>query len=309
MRKKLQILIEVAIAILTVLVILQPDMPYIATLYENAIWIIFLFIFIGLAAMIFKRVSLVYFSMLSAAVLTFFLQTLSNGELMLKKNKFSNENGLHVLHINVFNYQKDNKSLLAKIEKTAPDIISFEEWTPDFKKFFIKRLKDEYPYYSVMNSIDADNKIIMSKYKITEVDTFYIDMHPQLDIYFDYKGGIANIIFVYLFPEIKAKSGNFSQTIQLADYIKTKKNPFIIVGDFNQVYWSKDIRNFLLDSKLKNARRYVSFAKRNPYEHIFYSDGILCHQLNEVYDNNNEPYGIEGIFSIPAYKNSLSSKL
>lgn len=307
MKRKLQILIEIIITILTLLVILQPDIPYIRILYENAIWIIFLLIFTGLVSMIFKRVSLVYFSMFSAAIITFFLQTLSNGELMLNKNKFNNEEGLHVLHINVFNYQNDNKTLLQKIKKTKPDIISFEEWTPDFKKYFLEHLQGDYPYYSVMNSIDADNKIVMSKYKINKVDTFYINMHPQLDIFFDYKGDTANIIFVYLFPEIKAKSDAFYlQTVQLADYVKTKKNPFIIVGDFNQVYWSKGIRNFLLDTKLKNARRYVSFAKRNPYEHIFYSNGIFCNDLQEVYDNNNEPYGIEGVFIINGKINSLS---
>ena len=309
MKNKLQIAVEIVIAILTVLVILQPEIPYIKFLYENAIWLIFVFIFIGLISMFLKRIRLVYFSMISAAIITFFLQTLSNGDLMLNNNKINSGNGLHVLHINVFNYQNDKKSLIKKIKKSKPDIISFEEWTPDFKKYFIENLKNIYPYYSIMNSIDADNKIVLSKHKIIKVDTFYINMHPQLDIYFEYKNSIANIIFVYLFPELKASSDAFYlQTIQLADYVKTKKNPFIIVGDFNQVYWSKSIRNFLLDTKLKNARRYVSFAKRNPYEHIFYSDGILCNELNEVYDTNNEPFGIEGIFTISGSTYSFSLK-
>jgi len=98
---------------------------------------------------------------------------------------------------------------------------------------------------------------------------------------------------------IGENAGNQYQLEDLTDYIKTKeKIPLMIVGEFNQVYWAKQVRTFLYETKLNNARRSVSFAVRNPLDHIFYSKQLRCLHLGEIFDNNSNHIGVEGDFKM-----------
>jgi endonuclease/exonuclease/phosphatase (EEP) superfamily protein YafD len=292
------------VSIVVLLILFQPDIPYVMFISENAIWVIFALIFVAIVSMIYNNKSLLYFGMFSAALLTLYLKNLSNENLMFHVRDY-NKSSLYVLHMNISNIEEDDKDkLIKKIEKSDPDIISCEEITPDWHEYLIKVLKNKYPNIISINQFNVDGKIVLSKYKFIEKDTFLLSGHPQLDVKIEFNDTPINLLFANVLPfsMIGENAGNKYQIEDLGEYIKKKdKKSMLIVGEFNQVYWSKSIRNFLYNTKLNNARRSVSFAVRNPYDHIFYSNNLKCVELDEIFDLNSEHIGIQGRFKVVGY--------
>ena len=284
--------------LIVLLIIFQPDIPLVIFLNENAIWIIILFIAVGILYMLFNQNRLVYFSMFSAGILTFFLQDISNKNLVFNKN-IAKKNSLHILHIDIFNTEDTKEKILENIVRKNADILMFEELTPDWNKFLIEKLKMDYFNIITLNSLDFDSKLIMSKYNFISRDTFTLAGHPQLDVTVFYNNTPLKLLYTYVVPYtmVGENINNKYQIDDLAEYIgKSKVSAMIVAGEFNQVYWTKRIRNFLYETKLNNARRFISFKKRNPYDHIFYSNRLKCVYLDEIYDSKSNHIGIEGYF-------------
>ncbi|MEZ4909008.1 MAG: hypothetical protein R2771_15525 [Saprospiraceae bacterium] len=109
------------------------------------------------------------------------------------------------------------------------------------------------------------------------------------------------MLFPYILPfDMQVRdSVQLNQLELLTQYVENteKHNPVIIVGEFNQVYWSKNLRNFIYNTKLNNARRFIyAFSDRNPYDHIFYSDDFNCYQIEDIFDPYTNLVGVKGVF-------------
>ena len=120
------------------------------------------------------------------------------------------------------------------------------------------------------------------------------------------------IIFPYILPfavQIQ-DSLKFNQLDLFTKYVeKNDKTPMIIVGEFNQVYWSKNLRNFIYSTRLNNARRFIyAFSEKNPYDHIFYSDEFNCYLIEDIYDPITKLTGVKGVFELKKDKKVLSDK-
>ncbi len=289
-----------SISVVIILIFFQPDIPFVVSLSENTIWIIFSLIIFSIFFMIIKKSNLVYFMMFSAAILTLFLKDSSNENLMFH-GKDINSSSLHIMHFNILDVEESKENFLKKIEDSDPDIVSCQELSPAWNKFLNKTLKQRYPYTLSINQFDPDAKLVFSKYKFEKKDTFYLSGHPQLDAIIQFEDNLVNILFTYVLPYSMAgeNAGNHYQLEDLTDYIKKKeKMPIMIVGEFNQVYWAKRVRTFLYDTKLNNARRSVSFAVRNPLDHMFYSKQLRCLKLGEIFDDSSNHIGVEGVFKL-----------
>lgn len=286
------------ILIIILLIFFQPDIPFVMSLSENTMWIIFTLLFSSMIFLILRKVNLVYFTMFSAAILTLFLKDSSNENLMFY-GKDINSSSLHIMHFNIIEVEETKNEFINKISISDPDIVSCQELSPSWNKFLISKLKNKYPYTISINQFDPDAKLVFSKYAFSNKDTFYLSGHPQLDVTIKFENTPINILFTYVLPYSMAgeNAGNKYQLEDLSEYITNKdKTPLMIVGEFNQVYWAKKVRTFLYDTKLNNARRSVSFAVKNPLDHIFYSKHLRCQKLEEIFDDNSNHIGVEGFF-------------
>lgn len=298
--KQVQIILEILIVLIVGLIIFQPDIALVDILNEYAIWIIIAFVAMGLLSVMLNNNRFVYFFMLSAGILTFYLKDLSNENLVFN-TRVNKKSALHFVHIDIFNTEDTKEDLLKMIVKKNPDIVGFEELTPDWNRFLIKNLKDKFNHILSMNRLDFDSKLVLSKYEFINKDTFYLSGHAQLDFTVFFRNNPLKILYSYVVPYtmIGENINNKFQLDDLAEYInKSRQSAVLVTGEFNQVYWTKRIRNFLYKTKLNNSRRFISFEKRNPYDHIFYSNRLRCVELNEIYDSKGNHIGIEGYFKI-----------
>lgn len=312
MKKKTESIFKFLIILIVVLLIFQPDFnsDNFVKLYENIFWIIIGFIICGFIFMVLKNSSLVYYSFISAIVLTFYLKGISNRQLVLP-SEFSNSNTFKILHYNTFDYEGENIKILKDILHYSPEIVSLGELSPVLGRYLKDNLINNYPYIAELNRIDFDNKLIFSKFPINKIDTFYLTDHPQIDVSFKIKNNNAQIIFPYILPfDIQINDSlKINQLDLFTQYINKNNNPLLIVGEFNQVYWSKNMRNFIYSTSLNNARRFIyAFTQKNPYDHIFYSDDFNCFSIEDIYDPYTKLTGVKGIFELKNQNNTLSSK-
>ncbi|MEZ4909009.1 MAG: hypothetical protein R2771_15530 [Saprospiraceae bacterium] len=172
-----------------IFLISQPDFSneLIIKLYENIFWIILGFIFLGFVFMANRNPSLVYYSFISAVILTFYLKAISNRQLILPTEHVGDK-AFEILHFNTFDYEGNQINILKEVFKNSADIVSFGELTPGMTQYLKENLISKYPYSAELFRIDYDSKLILSKYPILSVDTFYLSGHPQLNISFNSKG-------------------------------------------------------------------------------------------------------------------------
>ena len=57
----------------------------------------------------------------------------------------------------------------------------------------------------------------------------------------------------------------------------------IVLGEFNMVYWSDEIRQFRETTHLRNSRKDVIPASfRAPFDHVFYAEDLQCVALKDL---------------------------
>ena len=306
-KKTLGILYRIIVFSLLIIIIVQPDIdrPFFSFIYENTLWVIIALVGMGMVFMLFKNSNMIYFSLFSAAILTFYLKGISNNNLIYSPEN----NGMYAFSVSQYSaeeYVGDRTSFLREILNSNADILSIGEAPPDLCEFLKLKLSKTYPYIAELERIDYNSKTIFSKFDITERDTIYLSGNPQLEIGFQIYHKPVNILFPYILPFDVLGSSNHSESqveklTELVNYIKNE--PLIVIGEFNQVYWSKEMRDFIYNTKLNNARRFVYvIADRNPYNHIFYTDHVNCIFFEDLYDNNSNRIGVNGRFELSVNK-------
>jgi len=302
-RTKLELFYVIFLAAIVLIIIIQPDIerPLFQFIYENTLWIIFTIIGLGMLFLLIKKENLVIYSLLTAAVLAFYLKSISNSDLIYKSIQ-DGKNSFTIDHYAGEDFNENLEDLIKILKRSNADIISIGELAPRENKELIVVLDNIYPYHAALNTIDFNSKVILSKFKINKIDTFFLAGNPQLKIQFNIINNYVYILFPYILPFDNNQNSKEpeKQLEKLSnEALDIKNSPSIIIGEFNQVYWSKDMRGFLYKTKLNNVRRFAyAFANRNPYNHIFFSDLVNCLHFEDLMDSHSERIGLRAKFEL-----------
>jgi endonuclease/exonuclease/phosphatase (EEP) superfamily protein YafD len=150
-----------------------------------------------------------------------------------------------------------------------------------------------------MKRADAFGLAVYSRRKFVRIDNFYFKDIPNIKITV---GNLEkNITFIssYLpsfYPRSDMNSSNHLQ--QIKNEILSNNTPLIVSGDFNKMYWSADIVEFMELSRLENSRRSSTISNLNPYDHIFFTNDLECIHFEELVDEQQNHIGISGIYQI-----------
>lgn len=294
---------RVFVGALLLLVFIQPDIqyPFIALISENTIWLILGLTGAGILFMFFRNTGLIYFSMISAAVLTMYVKDTSSNDLIYAE-KDNSDNVFSLRQYNILSFNGNYDKLISSVRENASDIIAIADVSPDAAKQLHAELTEEYPVFAELIDENENSKLIFSKFKASVIDTLNFYGIQQFKIEYDIYGVPVNIIFPNIFSP-RQKSVDITEESQIRILAETvnrlQYKPLLVIGDFSQVYWSREMRNFKYQTKLNNARRFVNaISNRNPHNHVFYSDHINCISFGDVYDNSSNVIGVQGSFEI-----------
>ncbi len=285
-----QAIIAVFILLGVYIIMYPPDIDFFRKTSEFAVQTMFGMLFLGFAFLIFNQTRLMFIAMMACGLLAFYLKTASNTNMMLPEQ--NNLPKLKVAHFNLASFDKYDSTFQELILDTECDVISFQEYTPDWDGYVSQKLLAEFPHAHRMIRADLFGMAIFSKKKFKDIDVFYYNEIPNLNVTINSGLQDVHIISSYIAPPTsKVKSKDHIE--RLADYISELKNPSVILGDFNQVYWTHDIKEFRDKTGLSNSRRHTT---RVPHDHIFYSKLLECIKFWEIKNQTQNHLGIAGIY-------------
>jgi len=273
-----------------------PDIGLFRKTSEFAVHTMFGLLGLGFLFLIFNQKRLMFISMVACGLLAFYLKTASNSNMILPQ--VNNLPKIKVAHYNLSSFKGYDPNFAELITKNDCEFISFQEYTPDWHPFIQKKLLEKYQYSYTNLRIDPFGMAVYSKLPIKDVKTFNYKEIPNLDVTLNPGNRDISIISSYIAPPSlrsnKLKSEEHLDAI--ATYVQSIDHPAIILGDFNQVYWTSDIQKFREDARLNNSRRNIDITAKVPYDHIFYSQLLECISFKEIKDKDLDHLGITGTF-------------
>ncbi len=286
------------------IIMYPPDIEFFRKTSEFAVQVMFGMLILSLGFLVFNQTRLMFISMLACGLLAFYLKTASNSAMILPEQ--NNLPKVKVAHFNLSSFNKGDDQLEKLILGTDSEVLSFQEYTPDWDLIISNFLHKKFPHTHRRVRIDLFGMGIYSKKPIKKTEIFYYKEIPNINVTIHNGYQDINIVSAYIAPpSIQSKNIKTEEHLAaVSDYIKKLKNPTVALGDFNQVYWTNDIKTFRDNSELSNSRRNVSLTTKVPYDHIFYSDLLECIQFWEINDREQNHLGIAGVYQI---KTSVSN--
>jgi len=300
--KLTQIITAIFILLGVYIIMYPPDIEFFRKTSEFAVQVMFGMLILSFGFLIFNQTRLMFISMLACGLLAFYLKTASNSSMIMPEQ--NNLPKVKVAHFNLSSFNKGDSEFEDLILSTDSDIISFQEYTPDWDLYISNLLLKDFPHAHRRVGFDLFGMGIYSKKKIKKTETFYYKEIPNVNITINNGYQDINIISTYIAPpSVESKSIKAEEHLAtVAEYVKDLKYPTVALGDFNQVEWTNEIKTFRDNSQMSNSRRNVSLTR--PYDHIFYSKLLECIKFWEINDNAQNHLGIAGVYQL---KTSVSN--
>jgi endonuclease/exonuclease/phosphatase (EEP) superfamily protein YafD len=275
------------------------DLPVFQRWTNYTVSLIFIYLLLGLFFLVISNTRLLLASFLAAGILSFFLKVFSSET--MSSPETVQENSFTVSNFNLINLKGDIYSFLGDMQHTGSDILCFHEVNPGWARILTRALSAKYPYQASLVRIDAFGKMVLSNMPFERVDTFYFDSIPGMDLRLNLEGSQSRLIVTQIVPPFRGYRGLSSndQLFELAGYINRIDVPVLLAGEFNQVYWSRELRNMVEQTRLLNSRRFITtLGSKVPHEHIFHSGDFECTRVMELQDEANAHIGVEASFRL-----------
>jgi len=283
---------------ITILIVSGYNIQSLNIVQEAAVWVLFLFLAIGVIGFILNSSKLILNSFACAAVLCVYLKSASNSALQMPVVNDSTQ--FSIAHINLSSVESGYGEFVEELKTRDLDIISFQEVKPDWAGVLKQSLTELMPHYIENVRIDLFGMSIFSRYPIVFKDTVLIDNIPFLSAGIELeKEKTISVNNPLITPSINSTMDK-TQEVQMekaAAHLESMSGTKVVLGDFNMVYWSSRIRDFREETGLMNSRRDISQSVLSiPYDHIFYSNDLECTKFIDLIDSTDIRLGIQADF-------------
>ncbi len=288
-----------ALFLFTLLLVFTPEFSFLNKFSHNTTYIMLGMVAMGLMFLPMRNRKLMFSSFTCAAILCLFLKGASNSNIVLPE--VNNLPSLSIAHINLGNVTDTYESLISTVKHLDTDIISFQEFTPDWNLYIGTKLDSLFKYSEKNVRIDPFGMAVFSKKPIQEKEIFYHEEIPNFKGDVQLGEEVVNLVFSYVLPLFGNQDvANTEEHLSaVADKLNSSHSHKLSIGDFNMVYHAKEIMNFRSKTLLQNSRREVPMGTlKMPYDHIFYSSDLECTQFLEIQDSNKVHIGILGSYQI-----------
>ena len=298
-------------AIGTAMVVLSSQFPVIRRVSEYSVHLMLMLLAIGMSALLINKKRIMFTALACSAMLCVFLKDASNSQLKLTEETTATK--IKVAHVNLANVTYDFEEVTDKLKALSVDVVIFQELTPNWVSLLKERMKDQYPYSQSKVRIDPYGMAVYSRIGLSSCYFFESEGIPNINATVNKNGTLFQIISSYLTPALDNASIQKAsdQLDVIASKITSTKLPIIALGEYNMVYWTNELKTFRSSTRLTNSRRDISQSNlRVPYDHIFFSDKLVCTSFDEVVVDN-QYLGIFGTYQIKPAKehHTLNSQL
>ena len=228
-----------------------------------------------------------------------------------KKGKSSKT--IVLISANVYQDNKDTNQLLKIVSEQQPDLFLTMESNKKWENA-LADLEESYPYQIKVPLENTYGMHLYSKFEILaqHVHYFVADDIPCIEAQLKTEDGhVFNFFGVHPPPPSPTEEKNAKERdgelLSLAKIIKTKNEPCVVSGDFNNVAWAKSSVLFRKTSELIDARigrgLFSTFHAnywflRFPIDLFFHSPTIFIEELKTLTNFGSDHFPIYGSFYI-----------
>lgn len=291
-------MVAAVIVLMTVLAVFLPVLDLNTRFQDYLVHFLIFLLFSGITGLIISNKIVLYTSFGCAAALALFLKNASNVE--LKDPAINQNERITVAHLNL-SVVTGMDDIMRMLGDSTVDAISFQEYTPDWAAIIPAVSKKSFPYQITDVRMDLYGKCIISRFPLTQIDTSKSDEKPVLTAKIWKNKTAFTLASVYMLPALDNTSKAIAsrQLTNLEETVGKYRDHLIVMGEFNQVYWSHDILGFRNRTNLLNSRRSVLPATlKMPYDHIFYLPDLECYLFEEITDTEGNHIGSRGSFQV-----------
>lgn len=291
-------LIAGMIILVTVTVIFLPFVGLHTHIQEYFVHFLFFLMISGLIGLIINSRTVLFTSFGCAAVLALFLKNASNLDL---KNPQPNQTPkIAMAHINL-SVTTNVENIIKLVQDSTLDIISFQEYTPDWAEILPSILKSSFPYQFEDLRMDVYGKVVYSRKPLVIKQKIENTYFSTLDFAVLLNTDTFHILSTYITPALDGESRKKArlEIEALKNYVINHKNIALVSGEFNQVYWDHDIISFRDKTQMLNSRREVDITTmKMPYDHIFYHPKLQCVLFKEIMDSTHTKVGCYAAYQL-----------
>lgn len=217
----------------------------------------------------------------------------------VKKHKQQNQSSqkLHFISANVYQFNKEYNRFIQLIQKYKPEVFMTMESNGDWEQA-LSVLEKDYPFHHKVTLENTYGMHFYSQLEIKSAQTHYFvaDDIPSIEVHLKTKDGFSFVFFGVHPPppsptEEETSKERDGDLLSAAKRVKDLKEPVIVVGDFNNVAWSKSSILFRKTSHLIDPRIGHSFVStfhakylllRFPIDLMFHSEDIFIKELKTL---------------------------
>lgn len=203
----------------------------------------------------------------------------------------------HFISANVYQFNKEYDRFISLIKKNKPEMFLTMESNGEWEKA-LQVLENEYPYQHKVTLENTYGMHFYSKINIEHSQThfFVADDIPSIEAHLKTEDGFS-FVFFGVHPPPPSPTEEETSKERDGDLLSTAKRvqeidkPVIVVGDFNNVAWSKSSILFRKTSHLIDPRVGHSFVStfhakyrllRFPIDLMFHSENIFIKNLKTL---------------------------
>lgn len=238
-------------------------------------------------------------------------------------NPITSDSKISIISSNVLQKNNNYQKLIDLVEKIQPDILLTMETNKDWEKA-LECIEEHYPY---RYKVPKENRYGMHFYSKIEVKNvvehyFISDERPCLEIQLEVNNNLFNLIGLHPPPpsptEKPTSKQKDAELVKIAKLIRELKEPCIVLGDFNNVCWSRSAKLFAKVSNLEDARKgrgiHGTFPSlpalfRFPLDLIFHSKEINIIEIKTLANIGSDHFPILSCVTIPANSTNETNKL
>ncbi|SHL76642.1 endonuclease/exonuclease/phosphatase family protein [Chryseobacterium polytrichastri] len=231
---------------------------------------------------------------------------------------------LHFISANVYQFNTEYGRFIRLIEKYNPQVFLTMESNGDWEKA-MQPLEKDYPYHHKVTLENTYGMHFYSKLKIQEAKTHYFvaDDIPSIEIHLITEDGFS-FVFFGVHPPPPSPTEEETSKERDGDLLSTAKRvteihkPLIVVGDFNNVAWSKSSILFrktshLIDPRIGRAFVSTFHAKyhllRFPIDLMFHSEDIFIEKLSTLENFGSDHLPVYCEFFIDHYNDQQEERI
>ena len=255
------------------------------------------------------------------------LPYLAIGSIFKKKNLEIDGNKskeFSIISANVLQKNEEYHKLIELVRKIDPDILLTTETNKEWEKA-LESVADNFSYDSKIALENRYGMHLYTKLKAIKIKEHFLLSNeiPSIEAHLEDDNG-SRFVFWGIHPpppsptEKSTSRQNDAELMKVAKLITETGYPSIVVGDFNDVCWSRSTKLFAKASKLKDVRlgRGVigTFPVkpglfRFPLDLIFYSKQMKVVQIKKLPEIGSDHLPLFSKFSILSSSSSTSKKM